>query len=128
MANFLCNSSCGELAKPPKSFEILCERPKRKKFGYRYMAFVSDTVVIPNPTDVDAWKAFVASGDICISPCGGVELSANPTVSSDSNNCGEEEVLETVYDLRFFTKSADPDGLTHCAYYEALINLSLIHI
>lgn len=128
MPNFLCNSECGALVQPPKSFEVLCEKPGRKKYGFPYLVFVSRDVVLPDPTDIPAWEALVASGDVCISPCGKVEPTVSPTVSSDSNNCGIEEVIETVYDLVYSTKSADKDALTHCAYYESLVSNPCLNV
>lgn len=122
MANFLCSTKCGALAAPPKSFEINCQKPGRKKYGFPYLGFLDRSLVISDPTNIEEWCAAAEKALVCISPCGKIEMSASTTTTSDTNNCGVEEVIETVYDLTFSTYSADSTGLSHCQYYESLLS------
>ncbi len=129
MANLLCSSTCGELGTPPKSFEVLCVKSAKKQFGFRYLGFVARDLVLGDPTDLTEWCQAATDAFIAISPCGKIDLGTPSfTQSSDTNNCGETEVLETIYQPTFSTYSSDPEGLTHCAYYEALVNNSCLNV
>lgn len=129
MANLLCSDACGTLVNPPVSFELNCVKPKKKKFGFRYIGFVNSNTVIADPTDKTEWQAAITGGLIALSPCGKIDFGTPSfTTSTDTNNCGETEVLETIYQPTFSTYSADPDELSHCQYYEELVNNDCLNV
>ena len=120
MANLNCNSKCGSEGdyNPPKTYEQLCAPRLRKNYGSKYFAKIAADVVFTDPTDKAEWQAFIDAGKICIGPCGKLEIGTpSSTVSTDTNNCGEEEIVLNTYTPTFETYNIS-EGLEHCEYFD----------
>lgn len=122
MANFNCSPDCITATNVPISFEKKCTPQVRKTYGFPYYALVKKGFLQTfDPSILANWETAIAAGDIQLSPCGKFELGTPTfTTSTDTNNCGITEILETIYQPTFTTYGSDPDGLTHCDYWAAL--------
>lgn len=123
MATILCSTACGAVATVPTSYWDECAGNVFRKYGFNYVALIKCDVNIPDPTDLTAWDALVASGDIQIMPKGKLDIpQPDVETSSDIDFCGGDTVLSITYNLTYQTYQTADDSSDYIYFQNLLKN------
>ena len=108
MVTINCTESCGAAKKPPQSYRAFCAGNNFERYAYQYFVLVNCNVNIPDPTDVTAWAALVASGDIRIGPKGNLNENApNVVTSNEVDPCAGATAMEITKQWTFITYQSE---------------------